>query len=215
MAQIEIGFIGYESEDIVIYIARLLTAAGKKVVVIDYTEQMTLLRMTSLPDALLGKTGYYKDILIANDDTVSEKDKSEQDIVIHNFGYRLNHENLKSCTHVVYSTNMAVYNAQLLKEVELEEEGVSTYLMIKNYASFKYDEKYLSGVIGRKFSVDHTMLIPYDDMDYKSSCYMCVDKKHRLSKLSNPMTTALLQLFTSISDKEYKRKELATLLKRA
>ena len=37
------GFVGYESEDIVLYLARILTALDRKVAIVDRTEQEMLL----------------------------------------------------------------------------------------------------------------------------------------------------------------------------
>ena len=43
-----VGFVGYECEDIVLYLAKILTVLGKKVAVVDRTEQEMLLEVLEL-----------------------------------------------------------------------------------------------------------------------------------------------------------------------
>ena len=194
--------------------AKRAAGYGKKVAVIDYTKKLSLIRATSLPEELAESTGFYKDILMLNGAVTHKKDKASQDVLLHYFGYHLDHAELKRCPAVVFATDMTMYHAALLQNVELAEKA-KTYLVIRNYTSLKYNEKYLCQVIGRAFDDEKMLMIPFDETDYRSSCYLCVDKKHRLTSLSGEMKAAVLCIFKDLLAVEYKRKEQAALLKRA
>lgn len=214
MAQIEVGFIGYDCIDMAIYLARIFSASGKKTAIIDYTKKLNILRTASLPEELEQTAGFYKKILVINGATDHRKDTEEQEVLVHYFGYHLEHPELKKCPNVVFATDMAKYNAQLLQDVELDENA-KAYLVVRNYTSFKYREKFLCQTMGRTFEAEKMILLPFDEADYKSGCYLCTDKKHRLTGLSGEMKTALLNLFNGMSGVEYKRKEQAAFIRRA
>lgn len=213
MAQEKIGFIGYESADIILYIARMLSYVGKKVAVIDRTDNQTVVKTIPLPEELSGTGGYYKNILITSD-TACEASEEALDVVLYSFGYHLQDAEIKECKMVVYVTDMIAYNAQLLKDVELPKE-VDTFLIVRNAIPLKYDEKYLANIIGRKFKKDNIFRIPYEEADYKSRCYLYVDKKHKLTSLSGQMQVTIFELLKNITKEQYGRKERAVLFKRA
>lgn len=214
MAQIKIGFIGYESTDIIIYIARLLSYAGKEVYVVDQTKKQLLLRAIPLPEELANTAGYYKNILVVNGESCDVKETDGPDIVLYNFGYRLKDEKIKECDMVVYVTDMMTCNAQLLKDVEISDTA-EAYLIVRNAIPLKYDERYLANTIGRKFEKDNIFIIQYEESDYKSRCYLYMDKNHKLTSLSGSMRVAVFEIFKSVTKEQYGRKEQAVLFKRA
>lgn len=214
MDKIEIGFVGTESVDIILYVARLYTAAGSRVAVIDCTNKKALLRATSLPNTLLQSTGFYRNILMLNGAVDYSKDKENQDVLLYNFGYDVSNELVAKCPNLVYVTDMMVYNSEILRDVE-DKEDARRFLVVRNYVTLKYDEKYLAGLIEKPFNTEEIMVIPYDESDYKTKCYLCVDKKHKLSSLSKNMIDVVMEIYLATSRKEVTRKEKAALLKRA
>ena len=63
-----IGFVGYECEDIVIYLAKILQALGKNIAVVDRTEQELLCEIFELrtENEITWKEGEYSGFLITN-----------------------------------------------------------------------------------------------------------------------------------------------------
>ena len=68
---------------------------------------------------------------------------------------------------------------------------------------------------GQNILPENMFVLPYEEGDYKSRCYLCIDKKHKLNGLSEAMRKMLLLLYSNITGKEIKRKEIRTLLSRA
>lgn len=93
-----IGFVGYESEDIVLYIAKILYAFEKRVAIVDRTEQEMLLELLEVGAE---REGEYEGIWI----TSQGVEKERYDIVFLLFGYRLMHPKLYECESLVMVTD--------------------------------------------------------------------------------------------------------------
>ena len=207
-----IGFVGSESADIALYLARLLQSKESNVVVIDHTRKLSLMRNAGIPEELTGKNGMYRDIEIFSE--ASACNFRNDAMVIDYYGYYAKAEQLKGSSMVVFVSDMLVYNAQLLKDIEVEEE-VPKVLILRDAIPLKYKEKYLLTETGQKISPDNMYVLPYNEGDYRSRCYLCIDKKHKLTGLSEDMQRVIISLFNQIEGVELKRKEAAVLLKNA
>lgn len=207
-----IGFVGCESADIALYLARLLQDKESNVVVVDHTRKLSLMRNAGIPEELTGTSGMYRDIELFSK-AAACKFRNDA-IVIDYYGYYATAENLKDCNLVVFVSDMLVYNAQLLKDIEVDEE-MPKVLILRDAIPLKYKEKYLLTETGQNISRDNLFVIPYNEGDYRSRCYLCIDKKHKLNGLSEEMQRVLLHLYTQIEEVELNRKEAALLLKNA
>lgn len=207
-----IGFVGSESADIALYLARLLQNKEKNVVVVDHTRKLSLMRNAGIPEELTGKNGMYRDIEIFSESIACNF--RDDALVIDYYGYYAKAEQLKGSSLIVFVSDMLVYNAQLLKDVEVEEETPKV-LILRDAIPLKYKEKYLLTETRQKITPDNLFIIPYNEGDYRSRCYLCIDKKHKLTGLSEEMQRTILTLYSRIEEVELKRKEAAALLKRA
>ena len=214
MEQTSIGFVGIESPDIALYLARFYSATGKRVAILDCSELKSLLRLISFDGTIPDETSYYKNILVLNVDVECASEIENQDIVIYYFGYNFYAEEIQECTEIVYVTDMSVSGIQILNEVQVPDD-VNEYLIFYNYSSVKYGEKYLLKMFERSLDEEHIFYLPYDEADYKAMCYLCVDKKHRLSALSSAMKKVILEMYLLISGSTMKRKEQLAILKQA
>ena len=74
-----IGFLGRDSADIVLYLARLLRAEGQSVQILDFTEQLSLLRCIMIPEEEWYEENEYKMIFVTA--AFQENIKEKTDIV--------------------------------------------------------------------------------------------------------------------------------------
>ena len=65
-----IGFVGYESEDIVLYLAKILYAFEKRVAIVDRTEQEMLLELLEVG---VEREGEYEGIWITSQGVEKER----------------------------------------------------------------------------------------------------------------------------------------------
>ena len=208
-----IGFIGTDSTDIVVYLARMINATGKKIGIVDYSTNKNLMKTVALPEELVKGNGYYKEILILSGETDNHADLKAQDIVIYYFESNINHAHIAQCTDFVFVSDLVLSHAQLFKGLSLGE--VPKIMLIHNAVSVKYSEKYLITQTGQEFQKEDILIIPYEERDFRSKCYLCIDKVHHLTKLSSGMKSVILNLFLRYIETEYTGKELTQLLKQA
>ena len=208
-----IGFVGTDSTDIVVYLARMINATGKKVGIGDCSIHKSLMRTVSLPEELVKGNGYYKEILILSGEADNEADLNAQDMLLYYFESNINHGYIAQCTDLVLISDMVLSHAQLLKELLVGD--IPKIMLIHNAVSVKYSENYLITQTGQEFQKENVLVLPYEERDFRSKCYLCIDKTHRLTRLSSGMKSVILNLFLRYIEKEYTGKELTQLLKQA
>ena len=208
-----IGFVGMDSTDIVVYLARMINATGKKVGIVDCSIHKSLMRTVSLPEELVKGNGYYKEILILSGEADNEADLNAQDMLLYYFESNINHRHIVQCTDLVLISDMVLSHAQLLKELSVGD--IPKIMLIHNAVSVKYSENYLITQTGQEFQKENVLVLPYEERDFRSKCYLCIDKTHRLTRLSSGMKSVILNLFLRYIEKEYTGKELTQLLKQA
>ena len=216
LVQIEVGFIGCDSIDLMFYFARVFRATGRTVAVVSNTNQLSALCTNILPEGLSEGKGYYKDILIVNDIEQNQKDISNQEVLIYQWEDRLYRKNEigNGWLILIYVTDMFLCNAKSFTKLELPE-CVKEYLIIKNYVPMKYEADYLVHIMEKELEEIQIAMIPYDEMNEKTKCYLCMDKKHTLMNLSKEMKQAVLNILMDILEVQYSRKEQMALFKRA
>lgn len=197
-----VGFVGYECEDIVLYLAKILEKLGKRVAIIDRTEQEMLLEMTELRGGWgkEEKEGDFSGIRITGQSVSHE----EYDSVFYLFGYRLLHPKLYECEALIMVTDGAPAHASLLRKIGNWER--KQYLLIRNLIPMKHTEQYLAMLADKE---DSFFEIPFDEKDirmkYSLSSYMDGMVKY----LSVGMKGALIAVlgFLSVEDSERAIKE--------
>ena len=209
-----IGFVGMDdSTDIVVYLARMINATGKKVGIVDCSRYKSLKRTVALPEELVKGNGYYKEILILSGDEDNEADLKAQDMVLYYFESNINHTHIEQCTDFVFVSDMVLSHVQLFKDLHVGD--IPKIMLIHNAVSVKYSENYLITQTGQEFQKEDILMIPYEERDVRSKCYLCIDKMHKLTKLSSSMKSVILNLFLRYMETEYTGKELTQLLKQA
>ena len=207
----QIGFVGsVDSADIVLYLARLLSANAKKVAVVDYTKRHLFIRTADVPDVLFGSGAFYKDILVVSKDAAfNAEELNNYEYVFHYFGTATTHPQIKRCMEMIFISDMVLSNAELLAEVEVSE-GTVKQCIIRNAIDVKYKTMFLVGLMRQDFTKKDVVVIPYTEQDFRVRCHLCTDtkKKIKLKTLSSGMQSALLNLFgrwENVDDKAMKK----------
>lgn len=155
-----VGVVGYESEDIIIYLAKLMTEFGKRVAVVDRTEQEMLLEILEVfrDSENAVREGEFSGIWI----TDQSVDYNNYDVVFYLFGYRLIHPKLYECESLIMVTDGAPAHASMLQKIGKWER--KQYLLIRNLVPMKHTEQYLAMLAeaGKNYCE-----LPYDEQDLR------------------------------------------------
>jgi len=180
-----VGFVGYECEDIVLYLAKILCKLGKKVAIIDRTEQEMLLEMLEIQDCKRNqeKDGDFSGIRITDQSICYE----EYDSVFYLFGYRLIHPKLYECEALVMVTDGVPAHASLLNKIGNWER--KQYLLIRNLVPMKHTERYLAVLADKE---ECFCEIPFDEKDIRMKYSLSSYVDGMVKYLSAGMKRALM-----------------------
>lgn len=198
----KIGFVGYECEDIIMYLANCLTEHGKRVVIEDRTEHGILLQMLEAKYRIeQGEEAevVFNGIPVTNAMIYSE----EYDIVLIYFGYRLLHPKLYECNRLVLVTDALPAHALLLRKIEEWER--KQILLVKDYTESKHGLHYLTLLTGQ--TVDSVLCLPWEERDKRIRNSLGTAENIRTEKLSAQMKEIIRQLKVFALSDEAEREE--------
>lgn len=205
----QVGFVGVDSTDIVLYLARLISYVGKKVAIVDYTKQHRMISAASVPDVLFGGS-YYKEILVVSADTsIDEEEISSCEYIFSYFGAAVSHPQIAKCMEVFFVTDMVKINSEMLKGVQCSD-GTKKYCIVRNWIDLKYKPQWVVDMMEQGFTKNDISVIPYNESDYRAKCYLSIDTKHKinLKELSSNMRDILIAFLTqweTVDDKTLKK----------
>lgn len=187
-----VGFIGYECEDIVLYLAGIFSALGKKIAIVDRTEQEMLLEIMELPkEEETTRMGEYHGIWLTNQGVHQEN----YDLVFVLFGYRFSHPKVYECGVIVMVTDGVPAHAALLKNVKQWE--CRRYFLVRNLVSMKHTEKYLAMLAEKEEGYGE---IPYEEQDIRLRCSLGPYAECNVKRASAGMKRALLSLICFLTE---------------
>ena len=187
-----VGFVGYECEDIVLYLAKILNQLGKKVAIIDRTEQEMLLEMLDMQECRKDEVqnGDFFGISITGQSVCPE----EYDSIFYLFGYRLIHPKLYECDALVMITDGAPAHASLLSKIGNWDR--KQYLLIRNLIPTKHTGKYLAILAARETDFYE---IPFDEKDIRMKYNLGSYVNGMVRHLSVGMKRALMMVLGFLS----------------
>ena len=202
----QIGVAGYQCEDIIIYLAGIVSKLGKKTAIVDRSEQEMLCEMLGI-EALGEKTvreREYCGIWISNQTVCAE----EFDVVFYLFGYRLNHPKIHACEEILMITDGVPAHSSLLRMLN-PGEG-QRYLVIRNLTALKHTSDYLAELADSKNAYCE---LPYDEKDIRQRCSLSSYGGFELKRLSTGMRRTLLGIACFFM-REYPKSVICNVMKK-
>ncbi|MBE5950017.1 MAG: hypothetical protein E7260_00335 [Lachnospiraceae bacterium] len=186
----KIGFVGYEMEDMIFYLAYCIYECGKKVAIEDRTEHAMLLRFFDAEEEQIEK-GAAEVICQGIYLTNARVSEDEFDVICLAFGYRLQHPKLYECNKLVAVTDLLPAHACLLKKIGQWER--TQVLVIRNCVPVKHRVDYIEKLTGVR--TKNVLQIPWEAKDVRIRCSLGVGAHIRIRGLSDGMLEALEKLF--------------------
>lgn len=202
----QIGVIGYECEDIIIYLAGIFTALGKKAAIVDRSEQELLCEILGIPagEERTVREREYCGIWISNQGGCIK----EYDVVFYLFGYRWNHPKVHECEMILMITDGVPAHASLLKSANLAE--CHCYLLIRNLVALKHTAEYLAELADSKNAYIELL---YDEKDIRQRCSLNEYGGFEIKRLSAGMRRVLLEIMCYFTS-EYQKHTISEAMKK-
>lgn len=188
-----VGFVGYECEDIVLYLAKIWSALGKRVVIIDRTEQEMLLEILDIKERTqtTSREGDYSGVWITDQSVCYD----DYDLIFYLFGYRLIHPKLYECGVLIMVTDGVPAHASLLRKIGSWDR--KQYLLVRNLVPMKHTEDYLALLASNE---ENHSEIPYDEKDIRMRYHLGSYEGCVIRRLSAGMKENLVLLVRFLSE---------------
>lgn len=188
----KIGFVGYETEDMILYLAYCLCECGKRVAIEDRTEYAMLLRFFDADEESIEKGTaemMYQGIYLTN----ARVQEEEFDVICLAFGSRMQHPKLYECNKLVAVTDLLPAHAVLLKKIGQWER--TQVLVIRNCIPAKHSIQYIEKLTGMRSN--NVLAVSWDAKDIRTR-YSIGGESIRIRRLSAEMRETLEKLFDAL-----------------
>lgn len=183
------GVIGYGYEDIVIYLAKILSQAGKRIAVVDRTEQELLLEMLGIPERQEEgrevREGEFSGIFLTNQGV----DEEVYDIIFLVLGCRLKHPKLYECEKRILVTDGMPVHAAILGKIRQWER--KQFLVLRDIVAMKHTERYLARLAGCEGEYD---CVFYEEQDARNKYSLGSEAGCGIKYLSKGLKRLLVRL---------------------
>ncbi|HKL80685.1 MAG TPA: hypothetical protein VJ888_09665 [Mobilitalea sp.] len=213
-----IGFLGVDKYDFILYLSRILYAMGKKILLVDYSENYALSCCIPHPEALRKDILEYRGIYYMNgagsgenysliNDTI-EIHNQQYDYILVDYGFDFNSIGLNNCDAIICVTDQQLHNLRQFSLNNREDniKGILTALIIRDVGDCKTKYRYLIDEMGLdQIAVTQTFITYQDDLDvrYRLNCqYDGVVRLHRLSKYMKAVLKGIVELIVPEVDRK-------------
>lgn len=204
-----IGFIGIDKHEIILYLSRILYHLGKKVLLVDYSENQALYYSIPIPMTLQNQKEciHYRGTDFIQGENFTMERIPYYDVILLDLGFQGKKSKIILCSKVFYVTDLQFHNVRKIREVNAIHKS-DKYFIIKDVIPCKITPDYILEQIGEIVESSHLYILYQDEIDLKCKVQCQYDLKYDLRKLSGPMKNFLkettAQLIGKIDQKEYK-----------
>jgi len=193
----KIGFFGAYSYDIILYLARSLSLAGKQVLVIDRStdqEVVRTIRPVTEGDLQLGIFRFCG-IDITARVVLPEGMKAEEvyDVILYDFGGNMCPDEYGSCDVICYVLDMYVHNALSVQRAEALQT-VQTWMVLRDLFRGKALARYHMRLTGKQVKKEDTFYIRLNSDDFVARFRMEADQLPRVELASVEMQKMVQEL---------------------
>ena len=197
MANNVVAFIGIDNFDNIIYLSRILTKLGKRVLILDHSETMSIRHSIPQPKGLNCDKEIitYRQVDFATIDFKENMKKEYDDILIY-CGFHALEKNIAHCNRLVYVTDLYRYNYIRMPKPSMvygNDKPFELGLLIKEATPIKITPEIISENIGIPFSPENISVLYHDEKDYANSLICQYNGSYIFSKISKQRKSYLME----------------------
>lgn len=210
---LKLCILGTEYIDIVLYLARIMIALGKQVVIIDNSMEKNLAYCIPSVEGALDKIEYRGISIMRNQDWNVCVDSC--DIAIYIYADTIQPKALQQANQVIVITDQHLYHLAKLRPLLYGLNG-KVHLLIKNYVAGKVDKDSMLNTLGLTMDqIDSFTLLPLDQINTATSFMAEYNYRFRFDQLSKEYRHILLELIEQLYQEKIEEKALVKAMKRA
>lgn len=195
---VTIGFVGAYAYDIILYLGRMLSQQGKRVMVIDRTTEQEIIR--TLHPA--GREEMFDGIFCFCGIDITARVilpggvgcEELYDIVLYDFGGNTCPDDFAVCGIVCYVLDMYEYNALRVKNFVCVREELEEWMIIRDLYRGRAMAKYHMRISGKSIAKENLFSIRLDNNDFVARFRMEADQQPRVELAGEEMRELIYQL---------------------
>lgn len=205
----KIGFFGAYSYDVILYLARALSLAGKQVLVIDRSTEQEVVRTIRFVSEGELQLGIFRfcGIDVTARVVLPERMNQEEvyDVILFDFGGNMCPEEYHSCDVICYVLDMYVHNALRVQEAEYVPEK-ETWMVLRDLFRGKAMARYHMRLTGKVVAREDVFSIRLNSDDFVARFRMEADQLPRVELASEEMQEMISLMAERICPGTIKRK---------
>lgn len=195
---ITIGFVGAYAYDIILYLGRMLSQKGKRVLVIDRTTEQEIIRILhpagreEMFDGIFCFCGIDITARVILPKGVSYE--KLYDIVLFDFGGNTCPDDFALCGGICYVLDMYEYNALRVKNFAGEREELEEWMVLRDLYRGRAMAKYHMRISGKSVAKQDLFSIRLNSDDFVARFRMEADQQPRVELAGEDMKEVVYQL---------------------
>lgn len=213
MQKEKIGFVGCYSHDVILLLAKVLSFAGKQVLLEDRNAVHTLAASVPVPEELSGKSKVAEyDGIFYTDEVTAKETEAMFDLLLVDFGFWGWREELESCTRLVVVTDMLPHHLKRLQKLMLPKDAVRECI-VRDAVSGKCSGEREVKAFLEMFPNREEFFLPPDVKDIKNRCVCETLCEYSLKRASPELRELVLYMAGTLCP-EFTEKELRRRMRR-
>lgn len=206
-----IGFLGLDSYDLILLIAKYLDKLGQRVLIMDYSKFGRLSYCIPAPASLSPEKDLIQynnlDFIRYNKEIIQREDYN---YIIIDFGWDVSHHLIPSCEMIYIVTDLQQQNMEQILGIKIPE--LTVYILLKNYFhanNIKNVEYYFKE---NHFSIKNCYLFPASERDLENMVMLQYYHDIKLNQTSKQLRNLIYTIL--INDFNFGEKEVVKIRKR-
>ncbi|NLP34431.1 MAG: hypothetical protein GX359_04450 [Clostridiales bacterium] len=197
MASNIVAYIGIDNFDNILYLARILSKLGKKVLVIDNSDSMSVLYSIPQPKGMnsLEEIITYRQVDFTRQE-INQEMKEEYDDILIFYGFLEKEKDISECNRIVFVTDQYRYNYSRIPDMTCEKGDqcqIEQDLLIKDVAPMKITPEIIVERIGIPIRKENVSVLYHDERDYTNSLVCHYNGSFGLKGISKQRKAYLLE----------------------
>lgn len=218
MASNIVAYIGIDNFDNILYLSRILTKLGKKVLIIDHSESLSIKYSIPQPEGVNCNreiiTYRQVDFTMA---TLTREIVDLYDDILISYGFLVPEDDISYCNLVVYVTDLYQFNQErLVSQSDLYHltENARKVLLIKVMIDIKISSEHITEQVREQLQLESVSVLYRDEQDYSNGLICHYNGVFRFTDISKKLKKYLMVEVSQLH-KDINKEQLRTAYRRA
>jgi hypothetical protein len=192
-----VAYIGIDNFDNILYLSRILSKLGKKVLVMDHSESLSVQYSIPQPRGMDCRKEIitYRKVDFTTQE-INQAMREEYDDILIYCGFQKKDSDIACCNRIIFVTDLYRYNCARITDTSMvcdASNKIEQELLIKDAAPIKITPDILVERMGLSIPSEHISILYHDERDYTNGLVYHYNGSFRLKGISKARKKYLLE----------------------